>query len=448
MQALKHIVVVILFGGLIGCSKDKPEIKEEKPIQIQKFKRSFQGKGVIKAKYIQGHYFVLLEKLPPAGKCPGERSIELLNLAGATITAISNNSSAIIDADFDNEFVYLASIVSTGGNESVIVEKIDTAGNRIKTATILEEAKNLQVYDDRIKIIASKHNIYMAIFKNDETTYLFSLDISNLHEKWTLLIEPAVHRMPWAMNGGSYDDFGQMAHQYTVYLDADEAGNAYVAIPVMGGAITTTLNFHNKYFGESLTLKSSNSGMNTLPTDALVTKVSSGGQRIYSSVMGTVYHDEIHGMQVFQEKIITYGRCPITGFDDWDPYMSVNDTRTGSELFARNYDATSNGMFLAAGYDTLASNYYLGGVVDWSQNPSGVSVSEQGNKLLLTMNDQNGAPGENIVLTNGPRQNQIRSIQILGDNLFLLGGWENGPGTHSGDGNPDLVFADGFLEVR
>jgi hypothetical protein len=254
--------------------------------------------------------------------------------------------------------------------------------------------------------------------------------------------------MPWAMNGGSYDDFGQMAHQYTVYLDTDEAGNAYVAIPVMGGAITTTLNFHNEYFGESLTLKSSNSGINTLPTDALVTKVSSGGQRIYSSVMGTAYNDEIHGLQVFQDKIITYGRCPITGFDDWDPYVSVNDTRTANELFAKNYDATSNGMFLASGYDTLTRNFYLGGVVDWSQNPSGVSVSEQGNKLLLIVNDQNGASGENIVLTNGPRQNQIRSIQILGENMFLLAGWENGPGTHSGDGNPDLVFADGFLEVR
>ena len=170
MQTLQYIVVVLLFWGLMGCSKDKPVINEEKPIQIQKIKRNFPGKGVVKAKYINGHYLVLLEKLPTAGKCPGERTIELLNLAGATITTISSNSSAIIDADFDNEFVYMASIVSTGDNEAVIVEKIDTAGNRINTATILEEAKNLQVYDDRIKIIASKQNIYVAIFKNNETT--------------------------------------------------------------------------------------------------------------------------------------------------------------------------------------------------------------------------------------------------------------------------------------
>jgi hypothetical protein len=254
--------------------------------------------------------------------------------------------------------------------------------------------------------------------------------------------------MPWAMNGGSYDDFGQMAHQYTVYLDTDESGNGYVAIPVMGGAITTTLKFHNDFFGESLVLKSGNSGMNTLPTDALVTKVSSGGQRLYSTVIGTPYHDEIHGLQVFQDKVITYGRCPITGFDDWDPYITVNDASTGGELFVKDYISLNNGMFLASGYNATTGNIYVGGVADWSQNPEGVSVSEQGNKLLLMVNNQDGALGENISLSNGPRQNQIRSIQILTENLILIAGWENGPGTHSGDGNPNLIFADGFLEIK
>jgi hypothetical protein len=331
--------------------------------------------------------------------------------------------------------------------ESVTIEKIDTTGHTICTDTILKEDKNPQIHDDRARVIACKSNICVGVFKNDETTTLYARNVNDLHENWSLLIEPDAHRMPWAMDGGSYDEFGQMAHQYSNFLDADEAGNAYVAIPVMGGVFSTSLNFHNKYFGDSLVCKS-NSGNSTVSVGAIVTKVSSAGKRIYSSVMGTVYYDEIHCLRVFNDKIITCGRCAISSFDDWDSYITVHDANSGNELYTKNYDSGSNGLFLDAGYDSLTKKFYTGGVAGWSQNPGGVSISEQGNKLLLIVNEMDGVQSDSVSLTNGPRQNQIRSIQFLGDTMFLLAGWENGPGTHSGDANAALVTADGFLEVR
>ncbi|MGZ5651652.1 MAG: hypothetical protein ACXWG8_15115, partial [Usitatibacter sp.] len=42
------------------------------------------------------------------------------------------------------------------------------------------------------------------------------------------------------------------------------------------------------------------------------------------------------------------------------------------------------------------------------------------------------------------RQNQLRSIVARGGN-WLLGALVNGPGTHSGDANPQLITADGFV---
>jgi hypothetical protein len=45
---------------------------------------------------------------------------------------------------------------------------------------------------------------------------------------------------------------------------------------------------------------------------------------------------------------------------------------------------------------------------------------------------------------DGPRQDQLRTILRV-DDRWLVGGMRNGPGTHSGDGRPDLINADGFL---
>jgi hypothetical protein len=51
-----------------------------------------------------------------------------------------------------------------------------------------------------------------------------------------------------------------------------------------------------------------------------------------------------------------------------------------------------------------------------------------------------------IMLSNKAGQNQVNSVQIVED-FLIIGGWENGPGTHTGDNDIRLVMADGFVEV-
>lgn len=419
-------------------------------VPVQKFRRDFMGLGVIKAKYTKGHYMVVLEKLSALDRLPGERIIELLDIAGTTTATVRHESSAIIDADFDGKFIYISSISSSQDNlfESVIVEKMDIGGHTLCTDTIIKEEKSLKVYDDRVRIAISKSNVFISVFKNDETTYLYARNLNDLKENWSIMVEPDVKRMSWAMTGGSYDEFGQLAYQYTTNLDIDETGNAYVAVPVMGGVGSTTLKLHNKHFGDSLECKSTNTGDNYTPIDVIVTKVSTSGKRVYSIVAGTPYYDEVHCMRIFDNKIITCGRCEISNKDDWDSYITVHDASDGKECYSINYMSAKNSIFMTAAYNSLTKKIYLGGVTDWTQNPEGASVSEQGSKLFQIVNESDGLLSDSVSLTNGPRQNQIRCIEILENSFMLLAGWQNGPGTHSGDSDKTLVTADGFLEVQ
>lgn len=446
-----YVAVLLLLNGVMSCRGDDPgetDITDGEQYEVQPLRVDFPGQGVVKAKYDRGYYLVLLEKLSALERIPGERSVKVLNLTGEPVMAIGASPSVLIDADLENGLIYTVSIVPSTDNESVVVEQYESTGQKVRRYEILEEINNVDVFDDRVRIAAGKQTVYVAVFKNDGSTYLYARDAFTLHEKWSLLVEPDVHRTPWGMVGGSYDAFGQMAQQYSVYLTIDDSDCAYVAIRAMGGKRFTTLHYHNKHFGEALTYKSDSPGDNGTPTDALVTKVHPDGQRVFTSVMGTAYQDEIHGIRVFNNKVVTYGRSVITDFNDWDPYVALYDAATGDEVFVKNYDLGSNELFLAVGYDALEASLLVGGVGGWSQNPGGVSISEQGYKVMLSLDETNGTVTEIISLQNGARQNQVYAIQIIEENFLLVAGWENGPGTHSGDGNSDLVSADGFLEVR
>jgi hypothetical protein len=98
-------------------------------------------------------------------------------------------------------------------------------------------------------IVAGKDVIYVAVSKNDYTTFLHALDKRQLNILWSLHVEPVVGRPKVGMLGGSYDAFGQLASSYKVYMDIDSIGNIYVAIPVTGniGGGASTITRHNLF---------------------------------------------------------------------------------------------------------------------------------------------------------------------------------------------------------
>ena len=77
------------------------------------------------------------------------------------------------------------------------------------------------------------------------------------------------------------------------------------------------------------------------------------------------------------------------------------------------------------------------------QNPSGASISEAAQPLLVLLNGD-GSLAQNLVCVGGARHNQLTTIAPL-NGRWLLGGMINGPGTHSGDADRALIVADGFL---
>jgi hypothetical protein len=83
------------------------------------------------------------------------------------------------------------------------------------------------------------------------------------------------------------------------------------------------------------------------------------------------------------------------------------------------------------------------GTTGYVQNPSGASISEAAQPLLVLLNSD-GSLAQNLGYIAGARHNQLTTIASL-NGRWLLGGMINGPGTHSGDADRKLIVADGFL---
>jgi hypothetical protein len=179
--------------------------------------------------------------------------------------------------------------------------------------------------------------------------------------------------------------------------------------------------------------------------NALVTKISPERKRVFSVVMGMEHGDEMKGLKCFDGKIVAAGRTFVTDYNDWYGYIAVHDSETANEIFTFKQDPGENAVFLAIGYNSSSGSVYAGGSSGWSQNPDGYSVSDNGKKLLVGM-DGISLVNEQIILRNKARHNQVNDIQIV-DDFMIVGGWEDGPGTHTGDNDGSLVRADGFLEV-
>ena len=128
---------------------------------------------------------------------------------------------------------------------------------------------------------------------------------------------------------------------------------------------------------------------------------------------------------------------PATTSPSWDASSPsgalrayrVVDVDAGEVLF--DIAPLGQGRFLAAG----AAGY--------TQNPTGGSISETSVPLLAVL-ESDGTLRARIAFPAGPRQNQLRSLAPRGAD-WLVGGMVDGPGTHSGDSDPALITARGFV---
>lgn len=454
--------IFILFA-FFSCSDDDhgfikeviPEITIPKiePISPQEFRKNFPGMAVLNSEYNSyGNYLVLLEELTAPQNTTILRSVEVLDISGETIFSKKSNAiNTIIDATIDSKNIFTTSVNTFTDikNQDIVLSKYDLEGNMTNETNVISENLDTVLSNERISITIGVENVFVGVFKNDLSTFLYAFNKETLEEKWVLQVEPEITRTLFGMIGGSYDCFEQVHLQYKVFLDVDKDENIYIGIPVTGVTIgdisISTITIHNAFFGENLFPKS-NFNSPTVGSDALVTKVSSEGKRIYSTVIGTNTVDRMRSLRLFDSKIVVIGRSAITSYNDWNPYLAVHDTETGNGIFSQSYTLGGNEILYGIDYDAENNSFYTGGTGGWTQNPSGVSISENSSKVFLKINADTGAIENEITLSNGARQNQVRSVQVINE-FLIFAGWENGPGTHSGDSNPSLISADGYIEV-
>ena len=271
--------------------------------------------------------------------------------------------------------------------------------------------------------------------RNAIVAYRLDPDVSGAYRQaWRTLIEPGASILGLGITTGSFDTFRQLENHLSIFVDIDS--DATLAIGVVDA---TMLNFtfraHAEFFNEPIAAS----------VGVLLTRVASAdGRRLGSTAIDTHNRAELHGLRAMPRgfilvgRVLTEVRADGTGWDAFTAFVgrdgtpgpySVVDVDRGDVLF--DVAGLPSGRYLALG------------TTGYVQNPSGESISEAAQPLLALLNSD-GSLAQNLGYVGGARHNQLTTITPLNGH-WLLGGMINGPGTHSGDAQRDLIVADGFL---
>ena len=290
---------------------------------------------------------------------------------------------------------------------------------------------------DVIRIAGIGENLAIALRTGKNAVVAYRYDYAKLNgytNMWRTLVEPGVSMLGLSITSGTYDTFGQLDNFWRVHLDADTLGNVVVA--VVGHPVQTPIfEAHADYFKQTINAKAG----------VLVTQLKPDGQRAASTVIDTVEEAELHGLRLTNDGIALVGRVFSEKRSDgsgWNAYVA-NISRVNGNLLSYRPVDVDKGEILFDIAPLPQGRFLVAGSAGYTQNPKGASISEIAEPLLAVL-EADGKVKQRIAMTAGPRQNQLRSLAAYGNN-WLVGGFVNGPGTHSADSNPALVTADGFV---
>jgi hypothetical protein len=274
--------------------------------------------------------------------------------------------------------------------------------------------------------------------RNAIVAYRLDPDVSGAYQRsWRTLVEPGSSILLEGITSGSFDVFGQLQNHVMVFADVDASGTLAVGV-VNSPNRNFTFRAHTDFFGEPIAAS----------MGVLLTRVAGAdGQRLGSTAVDTQQLAELHTVRATPRGFVLAGRvlsevrpdgtgwnaftALIGGDGTADPY-SVIDVDRGDVLF--DVAALPSGRYLALG------------TTGYVQNPTGASISEAAQPMLVLLN-ADGTLAQNLGFSGGARHNQLTTIVSL-NGRWLLGGMMNGPGTHSGDNQRELIVADGFLREQ
>jgi len=273
--------------------------------------------------------------------------------------------------------------------------------------------------------------------RNAIVAYRLDPDASGAYQRsWRTLVEPGSSILGIGITSGSYDVFGQLQNHVRIFVDVDADAPATLAVGVVNVPLSNyTFRAHSEFFSDPIAVSKG----------VLLTRFAvDDGRRLGSTVIDTHDLAELHGVRATPRGFMLVGRVlsqvrsdgsgwnAFTAFvgrdGDPGPY-DVVDVDSGDVLF--DIEVLPSGRYLALG------------TTGYTQNPSGASISEAAQPLLVLLN-ADGSLARNLGYPGGARHNQLTTIAPF-NGRWLLGGMVNGPGTHSGDGDRALIAADGFL---
>jgi hypothetical protein len=391
--------------------------------------------AVMKARRTGTDYLLLLESLSslldPDGPHrvlrrfrPGRAAIEYVAPAGAVISDFA--------AHPDGDVAIL--LVDDAG---YALERWLADGSR-SGAMQIDNVVPTPWSHDAGRIAAAGTDAILALRANDNSVhaYRYAPSSAGYQVVWETLVEPANGLLPVGLTSGSFDTFGQLQNPFRAYVDVAPGGAIWVGVLV--DPLSGLLDAHNSAFGDDLRPISDTE----LTFDVLVTQLDGSGRRVLSRVVGTQWHDEIYGMRAVAGELLVVGRTETTPGDPggWDALLArVTDDGTVS---LRTIDVDAADILFDVDELPDGRTIAVGGT-GYTKNPKGDSISETCSLLALVIDTD---AQTRLPLPSPPRHNHLRTL-LPGVPEVWVGGMANGPGTHSGDGDPSLIRADPFVAL-
>lgn len=255
-------------------------------------------------------------------------------------------------------------------------------------------------------------------------------------KQWRSLVEPGVYIGARFITGGSFDPFKSLDQQWRLVLDADAQGRVAVALSL---DFTDLIDGHSQHFGEPLDPAVGNG--------LLLSQFGPGGQRLGTVLIDTQQRSELHALRWVGNSIAVAGRVRSQQTETgWNAYLALVPAGASAASAYRVLDLDLGEVIFDVA-QRVDGRLLVVGAAGYGQNPAGASISEQATPLLAQLS-ADGQLQQRIALTPGPRHNQVRALAPWGGSGWLLGGMENGPGTHSADADLSLLKADGYLREQ
>jgi len=292
---------------------------------------------------------------------------------------------------------------------------------------------------DRIKLVAYGEDVYSAIRwgQNEIVACRFKFLNNQFQANWQQIVEPPSFIETAGIIGGGFDNFHQGNRFLFTHAGVDSQGNFYVAV----GSGEDLLPAHDKWFNEHL-FSDADPGSFDFGV-AILTKFSSSGERQYAKLCGKSRSKQFLNLKVFNQSIFLVGRIKIgTDPGSWDAWILNVDGSNGSVVYESSLNIKDGDMF----WDmcVLPDGTALAvGTTNYTQNPFGLSVSDERKAAAFVLNAQ-GKIVKEIILPQGPSQrgNEAIFVTALQNGFALFSGMQNAPGTHAD------VYANGFITVK